>query len=135
MLVLLVGLIAGYAVVTSMREVGSEKSRKAEYSSGLSRAAETMNQKLPRMLDSDTRLDKVSADSGRMNYFICLPNQAKAELDLPVLQEKLRRNIVANYKTNSAMVLERWNNAVLIYQYKDKNGELLFEISVSPKDF
>src|SRR5690349_9965902 len=89
-LAIIVGAIAGYAVVTSMREAGHEKSRKAQYNAALVQAAESLNRKLPTMLDADTRMDKVSATPGRMNYFLSLPNQAKVELDLPALLGKLR---------------------------------------------
>ena len=134
-LAIVVGAIAGYAVVTSMREAGYEKSRQAQYNAALVQGAESLNRKLPTMLDADTRMDKVSTAPGRMNYFLSLPNQVKAELDLPILQEKLRQSIIANYKTNSVMAQERWNNVVLGYQYADKNGDILFEITISPNDF
>jgi hypothetical protein len=132
---IVVGAIAGCAVVTSLREAGHEKSRHVEYDSAMSRAVENINQKLPAMLDSETRLDGMSATSGHMKYFLSLSSQVKAELSLPLLQEKLRQNAIANYRTNGVLDMERQNKVILDYHYTDKNGELLFEISVSPKDF
>lgn len=134
-LVMIVGAIVGYAVVTSMRDTGHEKNHQTEFNTALVQAANKLNFKLPVMLDTDTRLDKVSSIPGRMNYFLSLPNQTKAELVLPTLQNKLRQNIIANYKTNVVMAMERLNNVVLNYQYSDKDGELLFDITVSPEDF
>jgi hypothetical protein len=43
--------------------------------------------------------------------------------------------VIAHYRTNSAMAIARDLNAVLSYQYRDKNGDLFFETTVSPKDF
>ena len=94
-----------------------------------------MNKELPRMFDAETRLDKVTAVSGRMTYYFSFLNQAKENLALPVLQNKLRESLTANYRTNSGLAMDRKNDISMGYQYKDKNGELLFEIVVSPKDF
>ena len=131
----LVGGILGYALVSSMYEAGRNKSRVAAYDSHISQEADSMNKKLPMMFDAETRLDKVAAGSGQIIYFFSLPNLAKTNLDLSVLQKSLQENATANYKTNSKLGVDRANNTAMKYQYKDKNGELLFEFSVSPKDF
>lgn len=94
-----------------------------------------MNKKLPMMFDAETRLDKVAAGSGQIAYFFSFPNQAKENLDLSVLQRGLRENFTSNYRTNSKLEADRANNISMKYQYKDKNGDFLFEIVVSPKDF
>lgn len=128
----LVGGIIGYAVVSNMYEAGRNKSR---LDSSLVRAAADINTRLPMMVDSETRMGKAVAGSGKLTYFITLPNQTKSNLDLPALQKVLRQNIIDNYKTNSVMEEVREQNVVLDYQYKDKNAEPIFEIVVSPKDF
>lgn len=134
-LAILVGGILGYAVVSSMYEAGRHKSRRAAYDSYLVQMADTMNKKLPMMFDAETRLVKLSAGSGQLTYFFSLPNLTKTNLDLSVLQSRLRENATINYKTNSKLETDRQNNILMKYQYKDKNGDFLFEIAVSPKDF
>jgi len=128
----LVGGILGYALVSNMYEAGRNKSR---LDSSLVRAATEINTHLPMMIDSETRMEKAIAGSGKLTYFITLPNQTKGSSDLSVLRQVLRQNVIANYKTNGVMDEVRKQNVVLDYQYKDKNAEQLFEIVVSPKDF
>jgi len=94
-----------------------------------------MNKKLPTMFDAETRLDKVAASPGQFTYFFSLPNLTKDNLDLSILQNRLRENVTSNYRTNYQLEVDRQNNILMKYQYKDKNGDFLFEIAVSPKDF
>ena len=94
-----------------------------------------MNKKMPMMFDAETRLDKLSAGSGQLTYFFSLPNLTKSNLDLSALQSRLRENVTINYKTNKNLETDRENNILMKYQYKDKTGDFLFEIAVSPKDF
>jgi hypothetical protein len=64
-----------------------------------------------------------------------MPTVAKEELDLRTVRTNMRQMVIAHYRTNSAMAIARDLNAVLSYQYRDKNGVLFFETTVSPKDF
>jgi hypothetical protein len=133
--VVLIAGILGYAIMGTIHETGRNKSRRAAYDSYLFQMADSMNKKLPMWFDAETRLDKLSAGSGQLTYFFSLPNLTKTNLDLPVLQSRLRENVTINYKTNSNLETDRQNNILMKYQYKDKNGDFLFEIAVSPKDF
>ena len=121
--------------MTTIQEAGRNKSQIATQATRLSRDVENMNKKLPMMLDEETRLDRVAADSGQTTYFFCLPNLTKTNLELSVLEKTLYESCVANFKTNSKLAVDRANNASMKYQYKDKNGDFLFEFSVSAKDF
>ena len=133
--VMLIGGIAGCAVMTTIQEAGRNKSHLATQATRLSRDVENMNKKLPMMLDEETRLDRVAADSSQTTYFFCLPNLTKTNLELSILEKTLHESCMANFKTNSKLAVDRANNASMKYQYKDKNGEFLFEFSVSAKDF
>ena len=134
-LAILVGGFLGYAAMESLHEAGRQKSRLNAYNSYALREAESLNKELPKMLDSETRLDKVAAGPGQFSYFFTLPNLAKSNLDLSILQSRLQENATANYKTNNQLASSRANNVVLNYQYKDQDGDFLFKFEVSPKNF
>ena len=132
-LVALISAVVGYVLVASVLGL-----RHAEGSldSRLARVAENMNKQLPIMADADTRLDKVTAGPGsQLTYAFTLPAQSKSGLDLPAFEKTLRQNIINNYRTNSSMIEMRTAQVKLVCQYKDKTGELITNIAVTPKDF
>jgi len=131
--VALVSAVVGYVLVAGVLGL-----RHAEGSldSRLARVADNMNQQLPIMADAETRLDKVTAGPGsQLTYAFTLPNQNKTNLDLPAFEKTLRQIIINNYKTNSSMVEMRTAQVKLVCLYKDKTGEVITNIAVTPKDF
>ena len=129
----LVGGILGYALISNMYEAGRSKSR---LDAGLAYAANKMNQKLPMMADSETRIDKVLAGPGKkLTYLVTLPNQKKSQIDLATLQKSVRQNSINNYRTNQSMDELRAQNIELDLKYFDSAGESIFETVVTPKDF
>ncbi len=104
----------------------------------LENAAADMNKKLPMMVDSVTRLDKVEAGpdgSKTLIYNYTLPEMTKSNMDVPTLEKVLRPQVIENYKTRAEMRGLRDANVQLDYRYKDKNGDAVFEMDISPKDF
>jgi polyphosphate kinase len=128
----LVGGILGYALISSMREAGRNKSR-LDFT--LNRIATDMNKNLPLMVDEQTSLDKVTAVSGKLVYFFSLPDLAKTNFDSAEFENKLQPKLTENYKTNSTMDALREQKVILEYEYKDKNGEVVFKTTISPKNF
>ena len=104
----------------------------------LENAATSLNKKLPMMVDSETRLDNVEAGpdgSKTLIYEYTLPNATKDNLDVPVLEKLLRPQVIKNYKTRTEMRSFRDADVHLDYRYKDKNGVLVMDLDISPKDF
>jgi polyphosphate kinase len=128
----IIGGILGFAIVSNIYEAGRNKSR---LDFALIQVANDMNKKLPQMVDEQTRLDKVTAGSGKLTYFFSLPDSVKSNLDLADFENKLQPKAIENYKTNSTMNTLREQKVILDYEYKDKNGEIVFKTSISPKDF
>ena len=132
-LVMVISGIFGYAVVSSVFDL---RHAKTPLDVRLARVAANMNQQLPLMADPETRLDKVTAGPGsQLTYAFTLPNQDKSALDLPAFEKIIRQNLINNYKTNGSMDELRASQVKLAYQYKDKNGDFISEIVVTPKDF
>lgn len=108
----------------------------AHFDRVLIQTASELNKTLPMMVDSETRLDTTVPGPGKkFTYVYTLVNQDGSNLDATVLQNKLKPKILAGYKTSDAMKVFRDANVEMDYQYKDKNGNFLCKISVSPKDF
>jgi archaellum component FlaG (FlaF/FlaG flagellin family) len=125
--------VVGYILVTSVYGL---RHAQGTLDARLARVADNMNHQLPIMADPETRLDKVTAGPGsQLTYAFTLPNQSKTNLDLPAFEKSLRQNIINNYKTNSSMDEMRAAKVKLVCQYKDKTGDLIAEIAVTPKDF
>lgn len=125
-----IGGVVGYLVVSHWFNPP------AHFDRVLVQTASEMNKTLPMMVDSETRLDTIMPGPGnRLTYLYTLVKQDKGALDSSVFQNKLRPQIVANYKTSGQMKSFRDANVEMHYQYKDKNGNFICEIIVSPKDF
>ena len=98
--------------------------------------ADQTNQTLPMMVDKETRLDATMAGTGKQFiYTYTLVNYLKGEIDTAYLRKSLEPSIFGNYRSNPQMKLFRDEHVELHYQYKDKRGEFLLEIVVSPAGF
>ncbi len=56
----------------------------------------------------------------------------KATTDISYLENYLRPTLINTVKTNPDMKINRDNKTTMGYYYKDKNGEFLFKILVTP---
>jgi ribosomal protein L37E len=90
------------------------------------------NKNLPVMLDSETRLDNVMfVDNQNIRYTFSLINVEEGKVD-PTLKEKMEPQIINNVKTSPQMEPLRKLGIIFNYYYKDKNGNYLFSILVTP---
>ncbi|HMP82922.1 MAG TPA: hypothetical protein PKA41_09505 [Verrucomicrobiota bacterium] len=125
-----VGAVIGYAVVSGVINKGEH------FDQELVKVADTLNKNLPMSVDQETRWDSTLAGPGnRFTYIYTLVNRTKDGLDVPSFIRAIRPGIISGYKTSDEMKTFRKHNVNLHYQYKDKNGEFVVEIVVSPTDF
>ncbi|MDA3905465.1 MAG: hypothetical protein PF484_05255 [Bacteroidales bacterium] len=99
-------------------------------------AANELNKTCPVMVDSETRLDNaevVGGDTFKYNY--TLLNSLRSEMDLEGTVEYLEPLLVDQVKSNSALQIYRENKITMAYYYYDRNGELAFNIAVSPDKY
>jgi len=95
-----------------------------------------MNAGLPKQVDRETRLDTTMAGPGnRLTYLYTLVNLSSADVDSTELTAKLKSQIINGYKTLPEMAAFRKRQVELHYHYRDKNGNVVATIVVSPKDF
>jgi hypothetical protein len=95
-----------------------------------------LNARLPMNMDRETRWDSTEPGPGKcLTYCYTLVNKSKSELDPEKLTATMKPRLLLNYRTNPEMKLIRDNRVILRYKYKDKVGETVAVIEVSPDEF
>ena len=98
--------------------------------------ANEFNKSCPMMLDSETRLDNVTAlPDKHFQYTYTLVNLTKETIDTLQLKSVLTPSIINSIKTSPQMKFIRDNEMTLNYYYKDKDGNYLFHIPISPQQY
>ena len=100
----------------------------------LEAAAAEANKSCPVMLDEATRLDNVEAlPANTLQYNYTLVTAEKTDFNFEAAKEYIEPGIIENIKTNPALKIYRDNNVTMIYNYKDKNGEVVWKLAVTPE--
>ena len=105
-----------------------------------------INKLCPMDVDSETRLDNCIAfpaaeyNNWRMSlqYNYSLINRTKSSLGddkIQQLKDYMQTTLTNNIKTSDDAEIFRYNNIILIYNYKDKNGEFLFKVKITPENY
>ena len=98
--------------------------------------ASEINETCPIMIDSETRLDNtIFLPSNVFQYNYTLINMDKETVDIDMLKTYLEPNITNFVRTNPDMKFQRDNKVTINYYYKDKDGNYLFTISVTPEQY
>ena len=106
------------------------------YDEAMMKVASEINKSCPFMVDADTRLDNVGALPGNvLQYNYTLINMDLVNTDTEGLKRYLEPVITNQVKTNPDMKVQRENKTTLNYSYKDRNGNFLFLISITPKKY
>jgi hypothetical protein len=90
------------------------------------------NQKLPRMLDEETRLDSLSVENITLKFHHTLLSTVKdsSDLDFELIKEGMIKIAQENLDTNLVMKDYRDNNVSLHYIFTDKNEKEVFDYTV-----
>nr|ARK11204.1 hypothetical protein A6C57_13230 [Fibrella sp. ES10-3-2-2] len=99
-------------------------------------AAREINSACPVQIDAATRLDSaqvLSETALQFNY--TLTSSSRDEIDMTQLEANTKPGLIESVKTNSAMTDLRDHSITMVYNYRDKNGEFLLKIPVTPADY
>jgi len=98
----------------------------------LERTSKEMNETMPKMIDTETRLDSTSVENTTLSYHYTLINFVKdsSNLDLKTVKLVIKQKAQDNLDNNSAMKEYRENEISLKYIYRDKNQDLVFDYTV-----
>jgi hypothetical protein len=106
------------------------------FDKSLIQAANQINQNLPMMLDSDTRLDSTMAFPGKIfSYYNTIINYTVDQIDIEAFENLVRPKLINNVKTNSDMDDLRKNEVTLNYVYRDKDGIEITQIKITSNDY
>lgn len=95
--------------------------------------ASELNKSCPVMVDSETRLDNtVALPDNVFQYNYTLVNVEKSKLDTVNVKNYLEPNIINQVKTSPQMQYQRDHKWTLNYCYKDKNGQYILLIKITP---
>jgi hypothetical protein len=98
--------------------------------------ASEINKTCPVMIDAETRLDNtIALPENIFVYNYTLINAEKATMDTLTIKNLMEPNIVNFVRTNPDMKITRDYKSTIKYLYKDKNGEYLFAVSVTPDQY
>lgn len=133
-LAICMAFVSGFVAIIHAQEKEDEINIK--FDKDLPRLAAEINKHCPYMLDTATRLDSAVGDtSNNFAYHFTLVAQTLSELDLPKLKTDYKTNIVRFVRSHPDMAGFIENKVTLFYFYKDKAGEFVAEIKVSPEDY
>jgi hypothetical protein len=100
----------------------------------LEKAAALLNKKCPMLVDEETRLDNTLALPGKVfQYNFTLVNMVIDSINIPAFEENMKPLIISGIKTNPQLKAYRNKQVTLTYCYSDKNGKLIYNISVTPE--
>ncbi|QES87547.1 hypothetical protein [Rhizosphaericola mali] len=96
--------------------------------------AKTLQKKCPVMMDDITRWDSVSVLPGNtFRYSYTIVTSEKKDIDSSNLVKSLEPSFINQVKTEPSLARYRENNVTMSYSYKDKNGQSIATINISPK--
>jgi len=99
-------------------------------------AAQELNQSCPMMVDEETRLDNsIVKGNDTFQYNYTLVNMEHSSVNIIEMENYLEPMIVNMVKTNPDLEIYRENKITMAYDYKDRNGQFLFRILVTPNEY
>lgn len=123
-----IGISAGVLTFTHLQHSKSTEER-------LVQTSKELNARLPLNVDSDTRWDTTVPGPGKcLTYCYTLINVSKSEIDPGEVTAKIKPKLLLYYRTNPDMKLFRDNRVTVHYVFKDKLGETVTSIEVTPDD-
>jgi hypothetical protein len=126
-------LITAISFVVGYLAVHFLTSQKPSYDKMMMEVASELNKTCPVMVDADTRLDNtISLPNNIFQYNYTLVNMNKIAIDVEQLKKHLESTIPNYVRTNPQMKIQREHSTTLNYYYKDKLGNYLFTVSVTP---
>jgi len=129
----IVGIIVGAIVMVAVQQIFFKA---PSYDKVMMKWADEINKTCPFMVDKDTRLDNAIALPNKViQYNYTLVNTEKSEIDTVAFREAMEPSMINTIKTNPDMKIQRDNKTTLSYLYKDKNGNHIITIYISPDKY
>jgi hypothetical protein len=124
----------GKLVGKSTSEQFFDGKREGELNSVLMQAASQINENLPIMVDSETRLDSSVGVNKQFRYNYTLINYSAEELDIAAIESSMRPQLINTVCTTKEMRVFVENGVPVTYAYYGKDGKQVTTIAVQPSD-
>ena len=129
----LVTLQTGCAGETNPEKKRSEKAIPVR---SLATVTAKLNSRCPEMIDEDTRLDSILlTQEGHLSYNYTLFKQDKRAINETAFQAYLIPRILDNVHFNRDLKMYRDSSVTMVFNYRDRNGELITEFSLGPEKY
>jgi hypothetical protein len=129
----IVGAVTGAAIAMGVMKYMPDNT---SFDRQLMEKAMEINKFLPQMVDNNTRMDFVNVMPGnKFQYNYTFVNADAGMLDTNKVKDFVKPNILSYVKTNPEMSFIKKNNTTLYYNYKDRNGNFLFILSLLPEQY
>jgi hypothetical protein len=101
--------------------------------SKLKAVAEELNKKGPQVIDPETRIDSTTAAGDTLVYHYTLVNLTKKDttVNFEGAKEYIKNQAQTNFNSNAKMNELRAMKVKLKYEYNDKNGQPLFDFTIT----
>ena len=140
----ILGALASIVIILAAMGVGKFAGRAAvegyiddKNESALKSAADEANEAVPKMVDADTRLDRVFSGPGlRLTYeytLINYPSDGQNPFDIFDNVENITAQLIRKVCTNSQMQPILASGTTVVYLYKDRNGIRIFDVEVAER--
>ncbi|MHB8766297.1 MAG: hypothetical protein ACYDA8_18420 [Deferrisomatales bacterium] len=107
----------------------------AKLAEGFARAADQYNQRLPMMVDQDTRLDKMTVGPGtRAVYHHTFPKYTSRDIDANWLQTNLRPEVMRKVCASADMKKSLQYGGIYVYSYSGSNGVEITRFEIDRND-
>jgi hypothetical protein len=102
----------------------------------LLQVAREINEKCPKMLDSETRLDGIEVrDPNTLVYKYTLVNFLAQNIDTAQFYHAMWPGIISTVRVSPEMKKLRENDTDIEYFYQDKAGKTIYTFRISPGDY
>lgn len=100
----------------------------------LVKASSLVNQNLPVMVDSETRLDSTLGANYKFTYMYTLVNYDANELDKDILISEYKQLVTNGACTTESLIPFFKSGVTVIYSYYGKDRKFIADIKVTPND-
>ena len=126
-------MVVGFGVMFAIQQFYFKT---PSYNKVMMEIASELNKTCPFMVDRETRFDNaIALPENIFQYNYSLVNAEKASVNSDEIRSHLEPNLINFVKTSPQMKIQREYKTTLNYYYKDKNGEYLFLISITPDKY
>ncbi len=91
------------------------------------------NKQAPFMIDANTQFDNIMLLPGnKIRYTFTAVNMTKDEIDVDAAKDEQATMLINQIRTNPQMKIFRKNKVSFSLLYKDKDGDFIYELAITP---